>query len=57
MRFLASSVATAAALGSAQIFSAGQFIARVIDDFIGTQMWCGVRAKARDLRGNNHGNE
>jgi hypothetical protein len=49
MSFLASSSRGFSSFRSAEIFGARELIARIVDDFIGMQLGCGVRAKAVDL--------
>jgi hypothetical protein len=49
MRFLTAGAACDSGLGAAEVFGAGQFVAGVIDHFIGPHFWCGVRAELGDL--------
>jgi hypothetical protein len=57
MRFLTSSASRGAGLGAAEVFGAGQFIARVVDDAIGLQPGRSVGAKAVNLLRKNDEDE
>ena len=57
MRFLASGAAGRAGLSAAEIFSARQFVAGIIDHFVGTNFGCGVRTEPVDLVRKNHEDE
>jgi hypothetical protein len=53
MGFLSAGAAGCAGLSAAQILGAGEFVARVVDDFVGLQAGRGVGAEAGDLARNN----
>ena len=55
--FAASGAACCAGLSAANVFGAGQFIAGVVDDFIGLKAGSGIGAKACDLARKNHQHE
>ncbi len=57
MRFLASGAAGRAGLGAAEVFGAGQFVAGVIDHFVGTHFRCSIRTKVVNLVRKNYENE
>ena len=57
MGFVASRAGDCAGLGSAEVFDAGEFVAGIVDDFIGLQMRRGVGAKAVDFAGNDDDGE
>lgn len=57
MGFVASGAGGCAGLGSAEIFDAGEFIAGVVDDFVGLQMRRGVGAQSIDFAGNEDDGE
>ena len=55
--FLAAGAAGDAGLRSSQIFSARQFVAGIVNHFIGFQLGWGVRTKFVNLPGQNHNHE
>jgi hypothetical protein len=57
VRFLASGAAGGARLGAAKVFGARQFVAGVIDDFVGFQLCRSVGAKLVNLPRENDDDE
>ena len=57
MGFVASGACGGAGLGSAEIFDAGEFVAGIVDDFIGLQTGRGVGAQSVDFAGNDDDRE
>jgi hypothetical protein len=57
MSFVTAGTAGGAGLGSAQVFGAGQFVGRIVDDFIGLETGWGIGAEALDFAGKNHQDE
>ena len=57
VRLLAAGAAAGSGLSAAQVFGARQFVGRVVDDFIGAQLRCGVGAQAVNLPRKNHDDE
>ena len=54
MGFVTAGAAGSSGLGAAKIFGARQFVAGVIDYFIGTHLGCGVRTEAGNLARNHY---
>ena len=57
MGFMAASAGGCTGLSSAEVFDAREFVAGVVDDFVGLQMGCGVGAQAVDFAGNDDDGE
>ena len=57
VRLLATGAAARSGLSAAEVFGARQFVRRVVDDFIGAQLRCGVGAQAVNLPRKNHDDE
>jgi len=55
--FVAAGAGGGAVLGSAEVFDAGEFVAGIVDDFIGLQTRRGIRAQAVDFAGNDDDRE
>jgi hypothetical protein len=54
MRFVTTGAASGSGLGAAKVFGARQFVAGVIDDFIGTHLGHRVGTHLGNLSGKNH---
>jgi hypothetical protein len=57
MSLLASGASGSAGLGSAEIFGAGKFVARIIDDLVRTKFGSGVRTEPINLARKNGDHE
>lgn len=57
MGFVAAGAGGCARLGTAKVFDAGEFVAGVVDDFIGLQAGRGIGAQAVDFAGNDDDGE
>ena len=57
MGFPSAGMAGCAGLSAAQIFGAGEFVSRVVDDFVGLETGCGVGTEAGNLSRNEYQHE